>query len=156
MGTIQNTKNLTIKQIKQLILDNGLAANGNEYCLEALHASLAEKQQKAAEKAVKRAQLNDYYDLVFPPPVIKKFNGGTNSAKSDNFYSDSDEVNPVNPVNPVNEANKENKVNCNTKSNVKHNVKSNVKSNLFKFNAPLWKAENLSLDERILIFGKGK
>ena len=123
MGVIQNTKNLTIKQIKQLIMDNGLAANGNEYCLESLHSALAEKQQKAAEKAVKRAQLGDYYDLVFPPPVSKKFNSGLNT----HFYSDE--------VNTNKEVNKVNKI-------------------MFKFHAPLWKVENLSLDERILIFGK--
>lgn len=79
----QNVNNLTIKQIKNLLENNGLAANGNEYCLVALKASLHDKQSKAADMYINSekahiALCNAYSKHIEPvesnvlPPKLNK------------------------------------------------------------------------------------
>lgn len=75
----QNTKNLTIQQIKRLIENNGVKADGTEYCLDALNAALFDKQAKRNTKYESSpeyitAQVNAALNAttIFPPAMPVK------------------------------------------------------------------------------------
>lgn len=71
-GLTQKTSNLSERQVMALMANRGLAANGTEYCPEALLSRLVVlKERKAAkytascEAAIAEMNAN----ITFPPPV---------------------------------------------------------------------------------------
>lgn len=128
-GVSQNTKHLTIKQIKALIANNGVVENidkaiaqkrPTEYCLDALNAALLDKQAKANHKYQSSPdyitdQINAALNAttIFPPKMPASY---TKTA-------------------PVSKPAK--------------------KSFTFNFGAPLWQVEKLTLDQRLAVFTKG-
>jgi len=103
----QDCTHLTIKQIKALLENNGLAANGNEYCQFALLASLHDKQQKAANAYIKSEKFNtDHFNAYskcdietqLPPKMPNLKNNKQNKQNKIKFilkYSINEEFNLI-------------------------------------------------------------
>lgn len=73
-GITQNVSRLNQKQVLKLMENNGLGANGVEYCLESLSNRLVELKEKAAAKYENSreailAELNA--NIQFPPKIKK-------------------------------------------------------------------------------------
>lgn len=133
----QNTKHLTIKQIKALIDNNGVVQDIDkaraqnrpvEYCLESLKAALIERQEKSNHKRLSSPeyiteQINAALasKVILPPEMPKNFKS-------------------VKPQLLTGE-----------QFDKQHTIKLKSK-HLFTFSGPLWQVEKLSLDDRCKIF----
>lgn len=131
----QNTKHLTIKQIKALIDNNGVVLDIDkaraqnrpvEYCLESLKSALIERQEKAASKYLKSSKaLTDEVNAALNATIILPPKMPVNYKSSQLLTGEQfDKQHPIKPKSKI----------------------------LFNFSGPLWQVEKLNLDDRCKIF----